>query len=240
MAHDVFISYSSEDKEVADAICCELEKNSIKCWYAPRDIQPGDEWASSIVSAINQAKIMVLIFTDCANSSKQVLREVGYAADAGIVIIPFKLTAKNPDGGFMYYLKSIHWLDALNSQLSVSIENLYLLCDKTLNTNIEQKPQIVSSSEKTQINTINPYKFNEGNISKSKNRNNTTAKNIVMIIVAFICSIISVIFFVATFVPDEFGNNDLSVSIVCIVIGLVFLLIAFFSVRKVIKNQNLI
>ncbi len=38
---DVFISYSSDDKLIADAICAELESRRIRCWIAPRDALPG-------------------------------------------------------------------------------------------------------------------------------------------------------------------------------------------------------
>jgi hypothetical protein len=38
MAHDVFISYSSKDKPVADAVCAGPEGRGIRCWVAPRDI----------------------------------------------------------------------------------------------------------------------------------------------------------------------------------------------------------
>ncbi|MCJ7625258.1 MAG: toll/interleukin-1 receptor domain-containing protein [Anaerolineaceae bacterium] len=44
MSHDIFISYSSKDKIIADAAVAALEKNDIRCWYAPRDISPGAEW----------------------------------------------------------------------------------------------------------------------------------------------------------------------------------------------------
>ncbi|NQT71340.1 MAG: toll/interleukin-1 receptor domain-containing protein [Chloroflexi bacterium] len=37
MAHDVFISYSTNDKTVADAVCATLESQKIRCWIAPRD-----------------------------------------------------------------------------------------------------------------------------------------------------------------------------------------------------------
>lgn len=51
--HDVFISYSSKDKKVADAIVADMEQHNIRCWYAPRDIRPGDEWASAREGLIN-------------------------------------------------------------------------------------------------------------------------------------------------------------------------------------------
>jgi TIR domain len=51
MAHDVFISYSTQDKPAADALCAILEKNGVRCWIAPRDIMPGSDWGGSIVGA---------------------------------------------------------------------------------------------------------------------------------------------------------------------------------------------
>ena len=41
MAHDVFLSYSSQDKPIAEAVCGTLEGKRIPCWVAPRDVLPG-------------------------------------------------------------------------------------------------------------------------------------------------------------------------------------------------------
>ncbi|MBV8722991.1 MAG: toll/interleukin-1 receptor domain-containing protein, partial [Candidatus Eremiobacteraeota bacterium] len=38
MAVKVFISHSSKDREIADAICRHLEAMGVSCWIAPRDI----------------------------------------------------------------------------------------------------------------------------------------------------------------------------------------------------------
>ena len=56
MAHDVFISHSHADKPAADAACAALEAKGIRCWIAPRDINPGQDWAASIVEAIRGAR----------------------------------------------------------------------------------------------------------------------------------------------------------------------------------------
>jgi TIR domain len=37
----VLISHSSKDRATADTICAHLESAGIKCWIAPRDIEPG-------------------------------------------------------------------------------------------------------------------------------------------------------------------------------------------------------
>ena len=76
MAHDVFISHSTQDKAVSDAICAALENEGMRCWIAPRDVQPGRSFAGEITRAIQQSKIMVLVFSANSNNSEQVLREV--------------------------------------------------------------------------------------------------------------------------------------------------------------------
>jgi hypothetical protein len=58
--HDVFISHSSDDKRAADAACAVLEARGIKCWMAPRNIRPGSDWGESIITAIEQSRIMLL------------------------------------------------------------------------------------------------------------------------------------------------------------------------------------
>jgi hypothetical protein len=93
---DVFLSYSSLNKNVADAVVSEFENNGIRCWYAPRDIEAGADWAESIISGLNGAKVMVLIYTDNSNDSEQVLRVVAYAAENGLVIVPFRLSGTKP------------------------------------------------------------------------------------------------------------------------------------------------
>lgn len=124
MAHDVFVSYSHKDKTVADAIVSYLEFKGSRCWYAPRDIAPGADWAASIMEAIKGARIMVLVFTDFANTSTQVAREVNLAVSNDVTIIPFKMTESLPTQGMQYYLSTVHWLDALTTPLDQSIKRL--------------------------------------------------------------------------------------------------------------------
>ena len=86
MAHDVFISYSHHDKPTADAICAKLESGGLRCWYAPRDIAPGTDWAASIIDAIKASKVFVLVFTNYSNVSQQVIREISNAVQEGLII----------------------------------------------------------------------------------------------------------------------------------------------------------
>ena len=67
MAHETFISHSSEDKVIADAVTASLEQANIRCWIAPRDIRPGDSWGGAIVEAIESSRVMVVIFSAKSN-----------------------------------------------------------------------------------------------------------------------------------------------------------------------------
>ena len=116
MAHEVFISYSANDKPVADAVCARLEQDNFRCWYAPRDVAPGADRGAAILEAVEQSKVMVLIFTDFANESGEVLREINNAVRCGVVIVPFRLTKASPSGSMRYYLSTVHWLDALDGR----------------------------------------------------------------------------------------------------------------------------
>jgi hypothetical protein len=124
MAHDVFISYSSKDKKVADAVCVKLESQKIRCWIAPRDVPPGQSWAGVIVEALSKSKVFVLVFSDGSNKSNQVIREVGEAVDNGIPIVPLRIEDVEPSQEMRYYIKSIHWLDAMTPPLEAHLQRL--------------------------------------------------------------------------------------------------------------------
>ena len=80
MAHDVFISHSTKNKAVADAVCATLENAAIRCWIAPRDVQFSRPFPGEITRAIKESKAIVLIFSADSNNSPQILRELQLAA----------------------------------------------------------------------------------------------------------------------------------------------------------------
>jgi TIR domain-containing protein len=121
---DVFISYSHVDKATADATCATLEQAGIRCWIAPRDIMPGDEWGAAIVKAIDQCRAMVLIFSSSANSSKQIRREVERAVNAGVPIIPVRIENVAPTEAMAYFMSTVHWLDAMTAPLDDHLQRL--------------------------------------------------------------------------------------------------------------------
>ncbi len=122
--HDVFLSYSSKDKNWADAACAVLERRGVRCWIAPRDITPGDEWGAAIIKGLNGSRIMVLIFSGHANASGQVRREVERAISQGMSVVPVRVEDVRPEGAMEYALGNTHWLDAFAPPVEQQLEKL--------------------------------------------------------------------------------------------------------------------
>lgn len=147
MNNDVFISYSHVNSVVADAICHHFEESGVRCWYAPRNIQPGDEWADAIIKAIKSSRMLVLVFSSESNDSSQVRREIGAAMNAGIPIVPFKITDAVPTGSMEYYLNTLHWLDAVDQPLEEAIDRLLVMCKAILEAEEATKADAAGQGE---------------------------------------------------------------------------------------------
>lgn len=132
MAHDVFISYSHNDKTLADAICSNLERAGIRCWYYQRDHVAGRNYAGELTSSIRDARIYLLILTDSALASAPVLKELSLAADMGRVILPFRVTEKQLTDDMRYYLNAVNWIDAMSPELQDHIDELVFTAGQIL------------------------------------------------------------------------------------------------------------
>jgi tetratricopeptide (TPR) repeat protein len=124
MAHDVFISYSVKDKTTADAICATLEANGIRVWIAPRDVMPGSDWGESIIEAIEQSKVMILVFSANSNASPQIKREIERSVNKGVTVVPFRIDDILPSKTLEYFISTQHWLDAFTPPLEKHLDNL--------------------------------------------------------------------------------------------------------------------
>ena len=112
MNHDVFISYSSQDLEAAQAICHVLEQNEIRCWMAPRNIPPGSDYGDVIDEAIKSCKVVVILYSEKAASSPWVTGELNVAFEEQKTIIPFRLDKTPLKGQTRVMLNQRHWIDA--------------------------------------------------------------------------------------------------------------------------------
>jgi len=183
---------------------------------------------------------MVLIFTDFANASKQVLREVSHAADTGTVIIPFKLTQNIPSGSFDYYLKDIHWLDAVNEKQERAIANLCNLCKNNLamigDEKVKKDMQMDSEDKKPQNDYHAEYEKKPMSDTSQKvlKTAGKGAKVIVYITLAS-AALLTAVIMIAAGIMLVMDDHDIAASIVCIVPGVAMLVLSVVLIIKVIN-----
>jgi len=88
-----------------------LERRNVRCWVAPRDVQPGRPFDDQISAAIDGCRAMLLVFSDHCNDSEYIRREVTVAGDAEKLVIPFRIENAHPRHGLRVRLADLHWID---------------------------------------------------------------------------------------------------------------------------------
>jgi hypothetical protein len=171
---DVFISYSSKEQFIADAICGALEREKIKCWIAWRDNQHGrTSYGESIIDAINECHVMVVILSSASNVSPYVLREVERAVSKGVPIVPFRVEDVKPSRSLEFYLSAPNWLDAFSEPLEKHVARLIavisvILIGSSCNSELksyEESPAI--SDKSSNPKSINGKRDSFGNQRKN-------------------------------------------------------------------------
>jgi hypothetical protein len=145
----VFISHSSKDRPTADAICAYLESAGIKCWIAPRDIEPGTTWTQGIMQGLEACRVFILVFSEHANDSDHVRREVAKAFSSGLAVIPFRIEDVLPNQSLSYFLDTVQWLDASAPPLQ---KHLGTLCERV-------KKLLVGETIRTPSKRVGPAKI---------------------------------------------------------------------------------
>lgn len=105
-----FISYASENEAVALELRDLLEARGLACWFAKRDIDPGNEYAAEIIRGIEESASLVVLVSAAANLSPHVLREVEQSLRRGKPIFPLLLEKVRLRPSLDYYIAPIHWI----------------------------------------------------------------------------------------------------------------------------------
>lgn len=159
--HDVFISYSTKNSDIANEICYLLEKNGLECWIAPRNISSGKNYVDEIADGIKSTKIVVLVFSKYSQESKYVNNEVMMAFSYNKPIISFNIDQTEPNDIMGYYLKVAQWLPAYpnpKSQYETLVTDALKLCNERPRTVITSLdgfiPEDISKQKKNWISLI--------------------------------------------------------------------------------------
>lgn len=158
MTNEIFISYSSIDKEVAQRVIEFIEENGYDCFLAARDISGGNHYAKDIVNVINACKLVILIASAHSNNSEHVLNEIDICVEKKKIIIPLFIEDFEICDEFRYYL-------GRSQRVMVNDGNLKEALPRLLDSVKKEYPKTVSKqSDKA---TLEPDSSGEGTKTKT-------------------------------------------------------------------------
>jgi hypothetical protein len=112
----LFVSHHSSELEIAQHVERALNAKGVKCWIAPRDVEPGASFARAIPDAIEQSSAVLLLFSAASVKSPHVERELILADQLGKAIIPLRIEKIVDPGGLRYHLAASQWIDWLEQR----------------------------------------------------------------------------------------------------------------------------
>jgi len=104
---DIFISYSSKDKEKADQLTELLTSAGLSVWIDQSDLDVSTSWSKEIVQAINDCKAFVVLLSPSSLESHNVIKEVSLASEKRKKILPLDLEPVQLTEDFEYQLAGL-------------------------------------------------------------------------------------------------------------------------------------
>src|SRR5215469_1254155 len=111
MAGEIFISYRRADAAWARLLHDQLKAAGVEAWYDGL-VGPGQEWRTATASALEVSRIFVLLFSENAAQSSDIVKELAAATHEKKLIVPVRLQNIEPKGAFLYELASRNWVNA--------------------------------------------------------------------------------------------------------------------------------
>ncbi|MDN5781195.1 MAG: toll/interleukin-1 receptor domain-containing protein, partial [Luteimonas sp.] len=108
----VFISYATADRAEALKVCNAIERRGTRCWISIRDVRPGENYQEAIVQSLRTARAVVLVFSDAANTSGEIKKELSLASRYNVPVIAIRLKDVDPSDAFAYELSTRQWINA--------------------------------------------------------------------------------------------------------------------------------
>jgi tetratricopeptide (TPR) repeat protein len=114
LTRSAFISYATADRKQALSVCKAIERRGTNCWISMRDVEPGENYQEAIVQAIRDARAVVLVFSQAANSSDEIKKELSLASRYHVPVMALRIEDVEPSDAFAYELSTRQWIDAFD------------------------------------------------------------------------------------------------------------------------------
>ena len=124
MGAEVFVSYSSLDRDRVMPVVESLRGNGISVWVDEGNIHAADVWSEQIVQAIADCHVMVVMLSQNSTDSHNVVKEVMLASEQKKALLPVYLEPADIPAKLQYQLAGIQHLELYGENEQQVLEDL--------------------------------------------------------------------------------------------------------------------
>ena len=146
MSAEVFISYSSYDRDRVMPVVESLRSSGISVWVDEGNIHAADLWSEQIVQAIADCRVMVVMLSKNSTDSHNVVKEVMLASEQKKALLPVYLEPADIPAKLQYQLAGIQHLELYGQDEQQVLKDLANgLAKRGISLDAEVAPQEIST-----------------------------------------------------------------------------------------------
>ena len=152
MSTEVFVSYSSQDYERVMPLVDRLRLAGVAVWVDEGNIDAATLWSESIVEAIAECRVLIMMVSSHSTGSHNVVKEVMIASEGKKTILPIYLESAEIPAKLKYQLTGIQhleWFDGGNDEVFETLKDGLAKRGVTVDGKFSTTEAIVQAPKKT-------------------------------------------------------------------------------------------
>jgi Tol biopolymer transport system component len=182
MSIEVFVSYSSQDYERVIPVVDRLREAGVALWVDEGSIDAATLWSESIVEAIAECHVLIMMVSSHSTDSHNVVKEVMIASEGKKTILPIYLEPAEIPAKLKYQLTGIQhleWFDGGNDEVFETLKDSLAKRGVTVDGKSSSTQVLSQAPKKTTRKSHFP--------PNRTNQSTTRTKNIALAALALAC-----------------------------------------------------
>ncbi|MBT6104755.1 MAG: toll/interleukin-1 receptor domain-containing protein, partial [Verrucomicrobia bacterium] len=182
MSIEVFVSYSSQDYERVIPVVDRLREAGVALWVDEGSIDAATLWSESIVEAIAECHVLIMMVSSHSTDSHNVVKEVMIASEGKKTILPIYLEPAEIPAKLKYQLTGIQhleWFDGGNDEVFETLKDSLAKRGVTVDGKSSSTQVLSQAPQKTTRKSHFP--------PNRTNQSTTRTKNIALAALALAC-----------------------------------------------------
>ena len=182
MSTQVFVSYSSQDYERVMPLVDRLRSAGVAVWVDEGNIDAATLWSESIVEAIAECHVLIMMVSSHSTDSHNVVKEVMIASESKKTILPIYLEPSDIPAKLKYQLTGIQhleWFDGGSDEVFATLKDGLAKRGVTIDGKSPTNQALGQAPQKTPRKPHRP--------PSHQGRSSSTVKNIALAILTILC-----------------------------------------------------